>query len=109
MRNVSILVCALATLTANAQPADTGNSLESRLSPGFGKASTAVSVGARPNEIVKGKVTYSGIAVQLVKTDNPLQLFNPAAPAKYGSPEDNVMRDPTKGTVSGWKIFSIRF
>lgn len=64
---------------------------------------------AKPNEIVKDKVAYSGIAVELVKTDNPLQLINPAAPAKYGSPEDNTLRNPIDGKVIGLKIFSIRF
>ena len=64
---------------------------------------------AKPNEIVGEKVSYSGIAVQLVKTDNPLQLINPAAPAKYGSPEDNTLRNPIDGKVLGLKIFSIRF
>jgi hypothetical protein len=45
--------------------------------------------------------------VQLLKTDNPLQLLNPAAPARYGSAEDNVIRDSFTGTASARKIFSI--
>ncbi len=64
---------------------------------------------AKPNEIIGSKVSYSGIAVQLVKTDNPVQLINPAAPARYGSPEDNTLRDPIEGKVIGLKIFSIKF
>ena len=63
----------------------------------------------KPNEIVGKNVTYSGIAVQLAKTDNPLQLINPAAPARYGSSEDNVSRDPMTGKVTGLKIFAIDF
>jgi hypothetical protein len=47
--------------------------------------------------------------VELLNIRNPLQLVNPAAPAKYGSAEDNVLRDPISGRVSGWKIFSIGF
>ena len=109
MKRVTILLCALAALTANARPAETEGSLEYRLAAGLTRSSAALSKGAKPNEIVKGKITYSGIAVQLLTTDNPLQLVNPTAPAGYGSPEDNVIRDPVKGTVSGWKIFSIRF
>jgi hypothetical protein len=109
MKRVYILACALAILTANAQPADTKGSLESRLSAGLSKASVAVSNVAKPNEIVKGKITYSGIVVQLLKTDNALQLLNPAAPSRYGSAEDNVIKDPINGKASGWKIFSIRF
>lgn len=109
MRKVSIMLCALAILTANAEPPGTEGSLESRSSAGIAQASVALSKGAKPNEVVKGKITYSGIAVQLLRTDNPLQLLNPAAPPKYGSAEDNVMRDPISQTVSGWKIFSLQF
>jgi hypothetical protein len=50
-----------------------------------------------------------GILVQLVKTDNPLQLINPAAPERYGSAEDNVVRDPASGKVSGVKFLELRF
>ena len=60
-------------------------------------------------EIVKANVTYSGIALALVKTDNWLQLINPLAPARYGTGENNVLRDPAPGKVYGWKLFSIRF
>ena len=34
----------------------------------------------KPNEIEAGNLTYSGILVEAVKVDNPLQLINPAAP-----------------------------
>jgi len=63
----------------------------------------------KPNQVVGKNVTYSGIAVQLARTDNPLQLINPAAPPQYGSPEDNVARDPINGKVTGLKIFAIDF
>jgi hypothetical protein len=63
----------------------------------------------RPNEIKRNGVSYSGIFVELMKTDNPLQLINPAAPPEYGSSEDNTARDPITGRVSGLKLFSISF
>ncbi len=63
----------------------------------------------KPNEIIGEKVSYSGIAVQLAKGDNPLQLVNPAAPARYGTPEDNTLRNPIDNKVIGLKIFSIKF
>ena len=63
----------------------------------------------KPNEIVKGKVVFSGIAVEAVKKRNPFQLINPAAPAEYGSPEDNLVREPPNGRPFGLKIFAIRF
>jgi|ERR1017187_1287901 hypothetical protein len=109
MKRVTILLCALAALTANARPAETEGSLEYRLAAGLTRSSAALSKGAKPNEIVKGKITYSGIAVQLLTTDNPLQLVNPVAPAKYGAAEDNLLRDSTHGWASGLTLFSIRF
>ena len=62
----------------------------------------------KPNEIKGGRVTYSGIFVELAKTDKPLELINPAAPPEYGSSEDNVVRDPQNGR-EGLKLFSIQF
>ncbi len=62
-----------------------------------------------PNETAHGHVKVDGILVQLAKTDNPLQLINPAAPERYGSAEDNVVRDPASGKVSGLKFLELRF
>lgn len=64
---------------------------------------------AKPNEILKGGVSYSGSAVEIVKTKRPLQLLNPLAGPQYGSAEDNVARDPINGRVTGLKVFQIRF
>ncbi len=47
--------------------------------------------------------------MQAAKTDNPLQLINPAAPAQYGSAEYNLMREPVDGKPSGLKFFAISF
>ena len=62
-----------------------------------------------PNQSRFGTFTTEGIAIQVAKTPNPLQLINPAAPANYGWPEANVVRDPIDKRVSGLKIFSLRF
>ena len=62
-----------------------------------------------PNETAHGHLKVDGILVQLVKTDNPLQLLNPAAPERYGSAEDNVVRDSASGKVSGLKFLELRF
>jgi hypothetical protein len=109
MKTIFLLVVILAGLSANAQPTNTGSSLESQLTTRIGKAVARAAREVKPNEVVKGRVTYSGIAVQVLKGANLLQLINPAAPPEYGSPEDNVFRDPISGKVSGWKLFSIRF
>ena len=65
----------------------------------------------RPNEIKVGQLTLAGVGVLLAKADthNPLQLLNPFAPERYGSPEDSVFRSPVNGKISGIKIFEIRF
>jgi len=61
------------------------------------------------NEIVKGKITYSGIAVAAVKSRHPLTLLSPLASPEYGGPEDSVVRDPATGRVLGLKLFALQF
>ncbi|HEV2393911.1 MAG TPA: hypothetical protein VG146_16280 [Verrucomicrobiae bacterium] len=63
----------------------------------------------KANQIIKGKITYSGAVVEAIKTRRPLELFNPFAPPEYGSPEDNVERDSINRRVSGLKLFAIHF
>jgi len=60
----------------------------------------------KPNEIKTDSGTYSGVLPQLVKTDNPLQLVNPAAPEEYGEAKDNTVYDSRTGKSQGIKIFS---
>ncbi len=87
-----------ASAWTEAQPAGTiGTSVEARLEL------------AKPNEVVTGNLTLSGILVEAVKTRHPLQLLNPLAPAEYGSSADNVVFNPINGKVVGLKIFAIRF
>lgn len=62
-----------------------------------------------PSQIVGETTTLSGIAVQVAKADNPLQVLNPLAPEKYGTGERNVIHDPQTGRPSGLKLFSIEF
>lgn len=78
-------------------------------SPEIGSTNSFLLREPKPNQIVVGKITYEGIVVEALKTKRPLQLFNPVAPAQYGSPEDNVVRDPIGGRVVGLKLFAIRF
>lgn len=74
----------------------------------------------RPNEIRRGTVSYSGVIVQFIKSDNKLQLINPAAPPQYGSGLDNLVMDRSpeimgaspaagNGGRQGLKLFSIQF
>jgi hypothetical protein len=64
-----------------------------------------------PNEALSGngKVSYSGIAVEVAKTHSPLQLFNPVKPPKGSTADQNAVRDPMNGRVGGLKLFAIRF
>ncbi len=61
------------------------------------------------NRIVRKQITYSGALIQLYKTDNPLQLLNPFAPASYGSGYANLSIDPVTKKPAGIALFSINF
>ena len=63
----------------------------------------------RPNEIKHGRFTYSGVFVQAVKTKDPLQLVNPAAPPEAGSVSSNVAFDAITQKPIGLKLFAISF
>lgn len=113
-----LLTCAAEAQSTNApqpQAVSTNNpsAVDNGLNLGTGTAVSRFNVelpsAAKPNEVVKGKVTLSGSAVEAVKTKRPLQLLNPVAPAQYGSAEDNVARDSINGKVIGLKIFAIKF
>jgi len=84
------------------------------------KSTTQIELGAQgrlllyverlaPNEKSLGRFKLDGIFVQLFKTDHPLQLINPAAPERYGSAEDSVVRDLSSSKVSGLKFLELRF
>ena len=108
MKRLSIFLGALVALSAWAQTSSKEESLESSIA-NRAKENPPTLEQKKPNEITVGDLTYSGIAIQVVKTDNLAQLINPAAPEKYGFAEDNVVRDPISNRVSGLKIFSIQF
>lgn len=60
-------------------------------------------------EIIRGGVTYSGIGVQLIQAEQPLQLLNPLAPKSYGTGEQNVIFDLFTKQPVGLRLFSISF
>ncbi len=109
MKKAVIMMFALGVLTVYAQPGAATQEFESRSATMLNMQSYLSSHEIKPNEMLSGNVNYSGIAVEVLKTGNPLQLINPFAPAKYGSPEDNVLRDGITKKVLGWKIFSFSF
>jgi hypothetical protein len=109
MKRKCIVLIGCAAVVAAALSAYGQNSMESQVSTRLNKAVSIATSEVKPNEVVKGKVVYSGIAVEAYKTDNLLQLFNPFAPAKYGSGWDNAMYNPNTGRARAWKVFSIQF
>jgi|ERR1043166_57564 hypothetical protein len=91
----------------NAAPARPTESLQAQT---LGKDQLALPLSQlRPNETARGRIIYSGIAVEVAKKGHPLQLLNPLAPPAYGSSEDNTVRDPISGRAAGLKLFSIKF
>ena len=50
-----------------------------------------------------------GAIPRAVRGGNPLQMFNPKAPAKYGTSADSVILDPDTGKWRGIKLFEILF
>jgi hypothetical protein len=107
MKKLAVIAFALGAWTALGQNISANKAFES---PGAPRPATPPSFSQpKANEIVRGKVVYSGVAVQVVKTRAPLQLVNPAAPPQYGSAQDNVLRDPITGRSEGLKFLSIRF
>ena len=108
MKRLSILLFASTVLVANAEPTRTAESLEAQTAR-RAKETPPIVTEKIPNEIKAVKLTYSGIAVEIVKVDNPLQLINPAAPAEYGWAEQNIVWKPDGSKISGLKIFSMEF
>jgi len=98
----------LAFVAANAESVPTTESLEARTMRRV-QETPPMLYDQKPNEIKAGSISYSGIAIEIVKVENPFELINPAAPRQYGLAEANVVREPTHGRISGLKIFSIEF
>jgi hypothetical protein len=109
----TMLILAAAIIVSRAQTTSPGDSMEAQIHQRLQqRPADQALIGVRPqrpNEVQLNGVTYSGITIQLARTDNPLQLINPAAPPQYGSSEDNTVRDPITGRASGLKLFSIQF
>ncbi len=94
--------------TTNAAPGRPTTTLRTRL-PTQSEPLAWMLQEPKANEWVVGKLTYSGVAVQAVRAKHPLELLNPAAPARYGSGADNVVRYPFSGTSPMLKLVSIEF
>ena len=116
MKTTFLLLTLLAAGTANAQsPAPTDaqtpvrtDALETRV--GY-EARTTLAKPESPalNRIMGQRFIYTGIAIEMMRAENPLQMLNPFAPERYGDAEQNVVRDPITGHVDGLKFFCLSF
>jgi hypothetical protein len=55
------------------------------------------------------KENVQGVLPRAFRGGNPLQMLNPAAPAKYGTAAQSVVFDPDTGKWRGIKLFEIVF
>jgi len=83
-----------ATAALRAVPASLPPKVETTLTPSNPKA---------------GTTTYGGVLAQASSMDQPLQLLNPLAPARYGDGSQNLAVDPLTGKPQGVTLFSISF
>ena|SRR5438093_936858 len=108
MRASLLFLALLAAGAVNAQSPKPSDALETRIT---GEARAILNNPEPPalNRLMGQRFIYTGILVELTRADNPLQMLNPLAPERYGTPEDNVARDPITGRVTGLKLFSLSF
>ncbi len=62
-----------------------------------------------PDRIVGKRFVFSGPLVALVKSDNPLQTFNPFAVSNSDTHSDSVRRDPYLPRLRGFTLFRLEF
>lgn len=111
MKTFLAVMVFFAVVTLHSQTPLGNDSMEAQIRRGLALRPNQDVLGVRqekPNEIKRGHVTYSGIFVQVVKTDKPLELINPAAPPEYGSSWDNVV-ETSNSSREGLKLFSVQF
>ena len=97
-------------VATNTQPSAADQWLQVKPSPSFLENMPQLEFALpKANEVTVGRLTLSGVAIQVIKAKNPLELLNPVAPAQYGSGTDNVEWFP--GTCTGplVRLFSIDF
>ena len=63
-----------------------------------------------PRPAALSQPAVSGVIPSAIRGGNPLQMFNPFAPANYGTAEENVSLDPdVPGKVNGTKLLTFSF
>jgi hypothetical protein len=60
--------------------------------------------------LIELKPQVRGVIPRIIRGDDPLQMLNPFAPAKYGTAEENTVLDPdVPGRGDGIKLLSVSF
>jgi hypothetical protein len=62
-----------------------------------------------PDRIVSKRFVLSGPLVAMIKSDNPLQTFNPFAVANSDRHSDRFQRDPYLPQLRGFTLFRLEF
>jgi hypothetical protein len=62
-----------------------------------------------PDKIVGKRFSFSGPLVALVKSDNPLQTFNPFAVSNSDVDSKKFRRDPYLPPLRGYALFRLEF
>ena len=73
------------------------------------KLAKQVSSEKLPERIVGKRFVFSGPLVALVKSENPLQTFNPFAVSNSDLRSNKVWRDPYLPPLRGFTLFRIEF
>lgn len=107
-RMLALSIVAAMPLLASAQIKPAESWTDAELST-FARSYTLGTPTVSYDTIVGKRVAYSGIAVQMFRAPNPLQLLNPWAPKAYGPSEQNLVFDPITKRPAGLRFFTISF
>ena len=108
MKTILTMLLGVLAASAVAQAADSNPSTRTEI-PRITANKLTLAGPAKRAQIVSRRFTFNGIAVQVIKTKNPLQLLNPIAPPQYGAGVENVVREPVTRRITGLKLLSISF
>ena len=108
---LTILLAGLTTLALAQEPAAQGELTTTATT------TTTTTTGQIQKELEKSKRPQAaplfpteGVIQQAIKTRQPLQMVNPAAPARFGSGHQHVSHDPKNpGKPKGIVLWSIAF
>ena len=76
----------------------------------FTAPSSKTKAHARPAPPISKKIEVDGVVPRAIRGGNPLQMFNPKAPRKYGTSLEAITYDQDDpGKWRGIKFFEFRF